>query len=113
MKKKYNLYYRDTGAMASFVVDTEKFKKKDAQLLLDFFTWDYDKENNPIEELLKKYTVEIFILVLSQNLNISGVNDYFDNEEGLICLDGSVGVELIGVNKFSFNEEEFSILINE
>lgn len=58
MIRHYTFNYNTYDAEACFKVDTEKFKAEDAKLLLEFFTWDYDKEADPIDELMKKYAIK-------------------------------------------------------
>ena len=57
--KKYNFTY-DYNAECEFHIDLEKFTKEKAQATLDFFSWDYNEDADPIEEVLKKYAILVF-----------------------------------------------------
>ena len=55
MTKKYSFNYNSFDASAEFVVDLEKFTPELARSTLDFFTWRYDEDADPIDEVMKKY----------------------------------------------------------
>ncbi|MBL7971733.1 MAG: hypothetical protein JNL03_09445, partial [Prolixibacteraceae bacterium] len=48
MKKRYKFDYDVFEAWVNFDVDTSIFTKEMALATLEFFTWDYDKEADPI-----------------------------------------------------------------
>lgn len=58
MIRHYNFNYDIYEAEVDFKVDTDIFKEESAKELLEFFTWDYDTEANPIDELMKKYAIK-------------------------------------------------------
>ena len=105
MIRHYTFNYNIYEAEAGFKVDTDKFKADDAKLLLEFFTWDYDEEADPIDELMKKYAIKAIWVATFENYNENGVKKWFAESEGLIALDGSQGVELNLVSAFEFDEE--------
>ena len=55
MINNYKFVYGTDEAKVWFSVDTEVFTKEMAESNLDFFDWYYDKEADPIEEIIKKY----------------------------------------------------------
>ena len=57
MIKIYRYDYEQGEASATFKVDYKEFLPETAKALLEFFTWDYDEEANPIDELMKKYAM--------------------------------------------------------
>jgi len=111
MIRHYTFNYNMYDAEACFKVDTEKFKAEDAKLLLEFFTWDYDHEADPIDELMKKYAIKAIWVATSENYNEEGVKSWFDEQEGFIAIDGSQGVELTVVSAYEFDEDYLSITI--
>ncbi len=107
--KKYTFNYDLDKAEVVFKVDTDKFKPTDAKLLLEFYTWDYDKEECPILELLKKYALIVIEVSSSENLSLFGVKQNFKHSEGLSDIDGSVGLELVSLESFEFSEDDLKV----
>jgi uncharacterized membrane protein len=105
MKITYKFEYDSFKAEAVFVVDNSKFMPHMAKELLDFFTCDYDEHEDAIDELMKKYALIAIKAATAENLNLHGVIDYFKKAEGLLAIDGSMGVELIEVEKYEFQED--------
>ena len=82
-----------------------------AKEFLEFYSWDYDKEGNIRVEALKKIASKCFYL--SQQWNVRGIiNAIVDMFEAYIPLDGSKGVQLISIDNFSFDDEEFTVTID-
>ena len=102
---EYSFDYDMMEAEVFLKVDTEKFKPEDAKVLLEFFTWEYDKEADPVEELLKKYALQVIKIASLENFNEYGVKTWFEENEGFPALDGSVGIELFYVSQYTFAEE--------
>jgi hypothetical protein len=103
--KKYVFKYGSDEAKIVFLVDEKLFTEESAKTLLDFYSWDYDYYENPIDELLIKYSLEIIKLTSYYNyLNINGIIKEFEKIEGFIALDGTSGVKLIELDGFEFNE---------
>ena len=111
MIKTYEFTYNHYEGEAVFRVDTDKFKPEDAQVLLDFFTWKYDEDADPIDELMKKYAMQAIMTATSNSWNEQGVKKWFEEEEGMIAVDGSQGVELISVEGYEFNEDRLHVTI--
>lgn len=104
MKIKYEFNYKIYEATAGFIVDTDIFKPEDAKEYLEFFSWDYDDENDPIEELMKKYAMRAIKVATAKNYNEYGVKSWFEANEGYLPLDGTKGVELKYVAEYLFDE---------
>ena len=79
---------------------------------LDFFTWDYDEEADPIDELMKKYALKAIWVATANNYNLVGVQSWFKSEEGFIAVDGSQGVELCAISAYEFNEDSLDMDID-
>jgi len=105
MIRHYTFNYNNYKAEACFKVDTEIFKAEDAKLLLEFFTWDYDKDADPIDELMKKYAIKAIYIAAAKNYNENGVKSWFVEQEGFIAIDGSQGVELNMISVYEFDED--------
>lgn len=105
MIRHYTFNYNIYDAEACFKVDTEKFKAEDAKLLLKFFRWDYNKEADPIDELMKKYAITAIWIATAENYNKEGVKLWFAEQEGFIAIDGSQGVELTLFSAYEFDED--------
>lgn len=111
MIKIFNFDY-NYEADASFKVDTDKFTPELAKATLEFFIWDYDKENDPVEEVMKKYAMEAIRVSTFNNYNTFGVKNEFDSREGFARLDGSMGIELLRVNGYEFDIDELTMTIS-
>ena len=73
--------------------------------MLEFFTWNYDEDGNPIEELMKKYAIKAIEVATAENFKTYGVTSWFDETEGFLALDGSQGIELTNVCMYEFDED--------
>ena len=109
MIHKYKFNYDFYEAEAYIKVDTEKFKEDDAKLLLEFFSWDYNKEANPIDELMKKYALTAIKIATANNFNLFGIKNWFEEQEGFISVDGSQGVEITMVYPYEFDDEKMDM----
>ncbi len=109
MIRNYTFTYNLFDAEVCFKVDTEKFKPEDAKLLLDFFSWRYDKDNDPIDELMKKYAIKVIWVGCAENYNEEGVKSWFSQQEGLLPIDGSHGVELNYLSNYEFEEDSLDM----
>jgi hypothetical protein len=98
-------------AEACFKVDTNKFTNEHAQATLDFFIWDYDKQADPIDEVMKKYAMEAIRIATFNNYNVYGVKREFENNEGFCKVDGSCGIELNVISGYEFNEDALDMTV--
>lgn len=111
MIKKFEFDY-NWDADASFEVDTDVFTPKMAKATLEFFTWDYDEDNDPVEEVMKKYAMQAIKVATFNSLNTQGVIRYFENNEGFARLDGSEGIKLLRVSGYEFYDQELTVEIS-
>lgn len=112
MIKHYTFDYNMGEAEASFKVDTEVFTDETAKATLEFFTWTYDDEADPIDEVLKKYAIEAIREATFNTYNTKGVIESFKNKEGFSRIDGSNGIELMTVWGYEFYEGYLDMTIN-
>ncbi|MCH8567597.1 MAG: DUF2528 family protein [Balneolales bacterium] len=106
MIKKFHCNYDMYEANVLLEVDTDKFTPEVANEVLTFWTWDYDKENDPVEECLKKICLEVIRVATANNYNEHGVISDFENKEGWYRLNGEDGVKLMRVDAYEFSEDK-------
>lgn len=112
MIKVYDFEYISAwDATVSFEVDTDVFTPEMANITLEFFTWDYDEDNDPIDEVMKKYAMEVIKQATFNNYSESGVINAFNNNEGFGCIDGSIGIKLIEITPYEFDESELTMSV--
>ncbi|SHE58352.1 DUF2528 family protein [Dysgonomonas macrotermitis] len=109
MIKRYNYEYGFGEATVSFEVDTDIFTAELANETLTFFCWNYDKDADPVDEVMKKYALEAIKQATFNNYNEFGVIDAFNNNEGFGRLDGSIGITLKEVTGYEFDESQLTI----
>lgn len=105
----YDFNYNFHEAYATFEVDNEKLTEENAKMMLEFFTWNYDEDGNPIEELMKKYGMKAIEVASAERYNTYGVKEWFEDTEGFLALDGSQGIELTNVCMYEFDEDLLSL----
>ena len=113
MIKKYQFNYDFGKASALFLVDTEKYTPELAKETLQFFTWSYDKEAHPVDEVMKKIVIEVFEIATSNGSYSHRVKEQFREKEGWPPIDGTLGVTLIRVDGFEFDEDDLTMEILE
>ena len=113
MIKTYEYDYNNGEASASFLVDTEKFTPDMAKELLSFFVWYYDTENDPLDEVMKKYALQAIRFATYNGHNKSGVISDFEEEEGWSRVDGSEGITLTEVTEYEFDDRFLTITCKE
>lgn len=106
-KKTYKFTYGFAQAELAFEVDTEKFTPELANETLDFFSWDYDEEADPVDEVLKKYALEV-LRVGSPRQSAKGIVRMWD-QEGFATIDGEMGITLIDYDGFEFLENDLEM----
>ena len=92
--------------MVEFEVNLEKFTPEMAQETLDFFSWNYDQEGDPIEEVLKKYALQVFLVGGSHS--VAGVIINW-NEEGFGPINGEIGILLTDYEQIEPDDEDIEI----
>ena len=111
MIKKYTFDYNTYEASASFIVDTDKFTNEHAKETLEFFSWDYNKDEDPIDEVMKKYAIEAIKIATFNGYNLFGVKSEFNNLEGFCKVDGTSGIELVEVSEYEFDDDSLDMSI--
>lgn len=111
MKTIYTFNYDMYSAELKFEVDPSKFTKETAQETLDFFSWEtpYDKEGDPIDEVLKKYAIECLWEDGGHGKSLFAIKEAFQNKEGYCSLDGSMGIELLEFEGYDFDEGQLDM----
>lgn len=115
MIKIYDFDYFGGDADARFEVDTEKFTAEHARLTLDFFTWDHkpDPDNDPVDEVMKKYAMEALRIASANRYNAFGVIEEWKHIEGFCNIDGSMGVKLVRISGYELDEDSLQVEITE
>ncbi|MBD3627643.1 DUF2528 family protein [Cyclobacterium sp.] len=112
-KKRYDFNYDFHKAEVSFEVDLEKFTPEMANETLTFFTWDYDEEADPIDEVMKKYAMAVLRHAMEINFHsVENVKDSF-SEEGFGPIDGSIGITLIKSEPFELDEDDLEMEVKD
>lgn len=112
MIKRYKFDYDFSKAVAEFEIDTEMFTPEIANATLQFFLWEYDKEADPVSEVLKKYALEAIREATFNNHNTKGVIGDFKVKEGFAPIDGNLGLLLTYVEGFEFEENDLTVEIS-
>ncbi|MGY3054349.1 hypothetical protein ACVWYG_002556 [Pedobacter sp. UYEF25] len=112
MIKNYDFDYNCGEGRACFIVDTEKFNTELTREYLDFFTWDYDEDEDPIDALMKKYAMQAIRISTLENYNEFGVISWFADAEGFPLIDGSIGIKLTQVEGYEFDDYNLFVLID-
>jgi len=106
MTEIYEFNYDFYKASCEIEIDREKFTKELANETLTFFSWYYDKNADPIDEVLKKYAM-LAIEKASEGYSISELQNH--QFEGFADMDGSLGIKLLSVESFEFDEEDLTM----
>lgn len=109
--KRYDFNYDMYEMEACFEVDTDKFTADHAKATLEFFTWNYDKEADPIDEVMKKYAIVAMNIATQEDYNEYGVISEFNDKEGFCKIDGSSGIKLISISGFEIEEHLLEMTI--
>lgn len=110
--KEFKFQYLNGEAGAFFKVDLDKFTEEMANETLDFFVWDYDENENPIDAVMKKYALRVIEIATDFDYNAYGVKEKWKGFErdGFYEIDGSDGVKLIDAWGYTFKEENLNLL---
>lgn len=111
--KTFNFNYDCYEAGAVFEVDTDVFTSEHAKETLDFFDWYYNGNSDPITEVLKKYAMEAIRVATKYSFNSKGVISDFDNKEGFARVDGSLGITLLSVTGYEFDEDKLDYTVSD
>lgn len=111
--KTFEFNYDSHEAIANFEVDTEKFTAEMANATLEFFLWDYDPDEDPVEEVMKKYALAAIKEATFNSHNTFGVIQDFKTLEGFGPIDGSIGITLTKVEGYEFFDDRLEVEIKE
>ncbi len=92
--KKYFFDYDYGKASCEIEVNENLFTEEKANDTLSFFSWDYDKDADPVDEVVKKYAL------LSIEKATEGYSLYSLQEkqfEGFYQMNGKHGIKLVDV----------------
>lgn len=92
-----------------FLVNTSIFTEELAKTTLDYFDYYYDEDDNLIDQVLPKYATSCLKMATFSNLTLEQLISEFSLVEGFAEIDGSRGIELISIDKFVFDENDFSV----
>ncbi|MDU1906426.1 MAG: DUF2528 family protein [Dysgonomonas sp.] len=114
MVKIYKFDYGMGEASATFEVDTDIFTPEMANDTLTFFCWNYDKDGDPIDEVMKKYAMQAIRLATEDSMccEESIISD-FERLEGFGHIDGSIGITLTEIYGYELCESRLSVEIEE
>ena len=113
MIRNYEFDYSYGEADCRFSVDTDVFTNEHANATLEFFDWDYDKDADPIDEVMKKYAMRAIREATANGYNTYGVIGEFDSMEGYSKVDGSNGLTLVSVSEYEFDESSLEMTKTE
>lgn len=68
--RTYKFNYDNYEATVTFKVDTDVFTNEHANATLEFFLWDYDEDEEPITEVLRKYAMEAIKVATRYSFNV-------------------------------------------
>lgn len=103
--------YGHHEASVTFEVDTEKFTPEMANQTLTFFSWNYDKEAEPVDEVLKKYAIQAIEFATFNRHNELGVISDFENAEGYYEVDGTFGIKLVEIAGYEFEDDNLTMQV--
>jgi hypothetical protein len=112
-KKIYSFNYDFHKAELKFEVDLDVFTSEMAYETLTFFSWDYDHEADPIDEVMKKYAIAVLWHDLYMGYSsLENLRSTFDSE-GFGGIDGSIGITLLDFEPFQFDEFHLEMEVND
>jgi hypothetical protein len=108
-KKRYNFNYDYHKAEVSFEVDLDIFTPEYSLETLTFFSWRYDEEADPVDEVMKKYALAVLRFLAEGGFHtVDSVKKDF-NEEGFDPIDGTIGITLLAYEEFEFDEDDLEM----
>lgn len=102
--RTYEFDYQLGDASATIVIDTEIFTEEMAVSILEFFTWEWDRDADLITEAAKKYALEVIQVATEQRYNVRGVRQEFDSKEGFAPFGQKYGIQLKAVERYEFTD---------
>lgn len=112
-KKRYDFNYDFHKAEVSFEVDLDKFTPEMANETLTFFTWYYDEEADPIDEVMKKYAMAVLRHAMEIGFHsVESIRDSFC-QEGFGPIDGFIGITLVKSETFELDEDDLEMEVKD
>ena len=110
MIKKYKFEY-DYDIEIMFQVNTDIFTEEHAKATLEFFTLNYDEDADHIDEVMRKYALEVVRISSFQYRGIEYIKSEFENLEGFGRIDGSNGITLVLLDSMELDENLLEMTI--
>jgi hypothetical protein len=110
-KKLFKFTYDFFKAELTFEVDLEKFTPEMANETLTFFSWIYDHEGDPIEEVMKKYALETLRVSADKTWVRSIIANW--SQEGFGPIDGTIGVTLREFSAFNYDQDDLYMEVED
>ncbi len=104
--KKYIFDYDFGKARCEIAVDEKLFTKEKANDTLSFFSWNYDKDADPIDEVVKKYAL-LAIEKATQGYDIISLRE--KSFEGFYPMNGEYGIKLLEVEGIEIDEDKLEL----
>lgn len=108
-KRIYKFNYDFSWAVLAFEVDLEKFTEVHARETLEFFSWNYDRTADPIDEVLKKYALEV--LRVGGDSSEAGIIHSW-NQEGFGPINGDIGITLINYEGITYFDDDLEMEVS-
>lgn len=109
-KKKYHVGFNYCRGMVEFEVDLDKFTIEHALSTLEFFSWNYDKDGDLIEEVVKKYALQVFLV--GGGHSADGVIMFW-NEEGFGPINGEIGILLTDYEQIEPSDDDIDLEVSD
>lgn len=105
--EKLKFEYGFLDGSVTLELNRELFTEELAKEVLDFSSWEKDENNDVVTEACRKIAYILFVFASLNRYTLQGVLNNQDELEGIPLLDGSVGIKLINIDVFEFDEDEF------
>lgn len=109
-KKLFKFNYDWHKAEVVFEVDLEIFTKEHALETLNFFSWDYDEEEDPIYEVMKKYALEV--LRIGGDSSAWQIKDRW-NQEGFGGINDEIGITLTDYSGLEYSPDDLEMEVKD
>ena len=90
-------------------VDSKKYTSVIAESFLDNYTEYINRDNEPLDEAIKKIALECVKTATKGELGLEEVIEEFEEKEYYPSLDGSMGIELINIDYIDFDEDNLEL----
>lgn len=111
-KKIYKFDYDFGKAEVSLEVDLDNFTPEHAQATLTFFTWDFDEDNDPIAEVMKKYALAVLQYSIDYGISSTEILKRDFDLEGFGSINGKIGITLLDFEPFGLNDSDLEMEVS-